>query len=231
MSTNTPLLLLIADERRIRALLRAALTNDGYRVVEATTAQEGLAQAVMHPPDLLLLDLDLPDADGLDLIHRLREWSAVPILILSTREEEADKVLALDSGADDYLIKPFGVSELLARVRVALRHAARSSQVSGNAIFCVGELRVDLAKRQVFVAQSEVHLTPTEYKLLTTLVRHAGKVVTQPQLCTAVWGPGSTHKNHNLRVHMTQLRHKLESDPSHPRYVVTEPGVGYRLKL
>jgi two-component system KDP operon response regulator KdpE len=169
--------------------------------------------------------------DGLEVIRRLREWSAVPIIILSVREREADKVLALDAGADDYLTKPFGVGELLARIRVALRHATHLTQVTDNPVFTVGELRVDLAKRQVFVGKTEVHLTPTEYKLLTTLVRHAGKVVTQPQLVKAVWGLASSNKDHNLRVHMAQLRQKIETDSTRPRYVVTEPGVGYRLKV
>jgi two-component system KDP operon response regulator KdpE len=231
MSNNTPLVLLIEDESRIRYFLRVTLTNNGYRLIEATTAQEGIVQAATHPPDLVLLDLALPDADGMEVIRRLREWTAVPIVVLSVREEEADKVLALDAGADDYLTKPFGVSELLARIRVALRHATPLLQEVDNPVFHVGDLRVDLAKRQVFVADHEVHLTPTEYKLLTTLVRYAGKVVTQPQLLKAVWGLADTNKDHNLRVHMAQLRRKLEADPTRPRYVVTEPGVGYRLKL
>jgi two-component system KDP operon response regulator KdpE len=231
MSNNTPLLLLIEDEYRIRYFLRVTLTNNGYRLIEATTAQEGLVQAATHPPDLVLLDLRLPDLDGLEVIRRLREWTAVPIVVLSAKEREEDKVLALDAGADDYLTKPFGVSELLARIRVALRHATHLTQAADHPIFNVGELRVDLAQRRVFRNETEVHLTPTEYKLLTTLVHHAGKVVTQPQLLKVVWGPDYVNKNHNLRVHMAQLRHKLEADPARPRYVVTEPGVGYRLKV
>jgi two-component system, OmpR family, KDP operon response regulator KdpE len=230
MSNNVPLLLLIEDEARVRYFLRVTLTHNGYRLVEATTAQEGLVQVATHPPDLVLLDLGLPDLDGLEVTRRLREWTAVPIIILSAREQEEDKVLALDAGADDYLTKPFGVSELLARIRVALRHTTDLTQAAAAPVFQVGDLRVDLAKRQVFVAATEVHLTPIEYKLLTMLVRHAGKVVTQPQLFKEVWGPDCTPKNHNLRVHMAQLRHKLEADPTRPRYLVTEPGVGYRLK-
>jgi two-component system KDP operon response regulator KdpE len=231
MSNNAPLLLLIEDEYRIRYFLRITLTNSGYRLVEATTAQAGLVQAATHPPDLVLLDLGLPDLDGLEVIRRLREWTPVPIIILSAREQEEDKVLALDAGADDYLTKPFGVNELLARIRVALRHATTLTQAADHPVFTVGDLRVDLAKRQVFMSDSEIHLTPIEYKLLTTLVHHAGKVVTQPQLLKAVWGLASTNKDHHLRVHMAQLRRKLEADPTRPRYVVTEPGVGYRLKL
>jgi two-component system KDP operon response regulator KdpE len=231
MSNNMPLVLLIEDERRIRYFLRVTLTNSGYRLIETTTAQEGLVQAAKHPPDLVLLDLGLPDLDGLEVIRRLREWTAAPILVLSAREQEADKVLALDAGADDYLTKPFSVNELLARIRVALRHATYLTQDADPSVFCVGDLRVDLAKRQVFVAGVEIHLTPIEYKLLTMLVHHAGKVVTQPQLLKAVWGPDHADKNHNLRVHLAQLRRKLEADPTRPRYLVTESGVGYRLKL
>jgi two-component system KDP operon response regulator KdpE len=231
MSNNAPLILLIEDEYRIRYFLRVTLTNNGYRLLETTTGQEGLVAAATHPPDLVLLDLGLPDLDGLEVIRRLREWTVTPIVVLSAREQEADKVLALDAGADDYLTKPFGVSELLARIRAALRHATPLLQGADNPVFNVGDLRVDLAKRQVFVGESEVHLTPTEYTLLTTLVRHAGKVVPQPHLLKAVWGLAVANKDHNLRVHMAQLRHKLEADPTRPRYVVTEPGVGYRLKL
>src|SRR5499433_2216294 len=225
-----PLILVIDDEPPIRRFLRAALLAHGYQVLEATTAQEGLTQATMHQPALIILDLGLPDLDGLELTRRLREWSTMPIIVLSARGQESDKVAALDAGADDYLTKPFGVGELLARMRVALRHTARTTQEPGEAVFTVGDLRVDMARRQVFVTNQEVHLTPIEYKLLITLVRYAGKVVTHHQLLREVWGPGASSETHYLRVYMGQLRHKLEANPARPRYLVTESGVGYRLR-
>src|SRR6186997_742712 len=187
MASPAVVVLLIEDEPQMRRFLRAALENGSYQLVEAGTAREGLAHAAGRNPDIILLDLGLPDGDGLDVTRRIREWSTRPIIVLSARGMEADKVAALDAGADDYLTKPFGVGELLARMRVALRHTNHLSQEADESIFSVGHLRVDLAKRQVFVAETEVHLTPIEYKLLTTLVRHAGKVVTQPQLVKAVW--------------------------------------------
>jgi two-component system KDP operon response regulator KdpE len=180
---------------------------------------------------VILLDLGLPDADGLDVTRRLREWAATPVIVISARGMETDKVGALDAGADDYLTKPFGVGELLARIRVALRHASRSSDDPADPVFTQGELTVDLARRQVFVAGTEVHLTPTEYKLLTLLVRHAGKVVTQRHALREVWGPNYVTQTHYLRVYMAQLRHKLEHEPARPRLLLTEPGVGYRLKV
>ncbi len=182
-------------------------------------------------PDLVVLDLGLPDMDGLEVIRQLRGWSAVPIIILSARQQEGDKVLALDAGADDYLTKPFGVAELLARIRVALRHATRSTSDSESPIFEVGDLRVDLSLRQVIVEGKEVHLTPIEYKLLVTLVHHAGKVLTHRHLLREVWGPGYAEESHYLRVYVAQLRRKLEADPARPRYLITEPGVGYRLRV
>jgi two-component system, OmpR family, KDP operon response regulator KdpE len=230
MAENQPTVLVIEDEVQIRRFLRATLTANGYRLVEATTAQEGLMQAATRQPEVVILDLGLPDLDGLEVTRRLREWTTVPIIVLSARGQESDKVTALDAGADDYLTKPFSVSELLARLRVALRHAARTSQESGEPLFAVGDLRVDLARRQVSIAEQPVHLTPIEYKLLTTLVRYAGRVVTHRQLLQEAWGPGYSDANHYLRVYMGQLRHKLEADPARPRYLVTEPGVGYRLK-
>jgi two-component system KDP operon response regulator KdpE len=231
MSENPPLILVIEDETQIRRFLRATLTNSNYRLVEATTAQDGLVQAATRLPDLVILDLGLPDMDGLQVIEQLREWTAVPIIILSARQQEGDKVQALDAGADDYLTKPFSVGELLARIRVALRHYARAGQEAENTVFTLNELRVDQSRRLVFVGEQEVHLTPIEYKLLTTLVQHAGKVVTQRQLLKEVWGPAYTTESHYLRVYMGQLRHKLEADPARPRYLITEPGVGYRLKV
>ena len=195
---------------------------------EAETAERGVQSAAAEPPDAVILDLGLPDADGLEVIRRLREWSAVPIIVLSARGREADKIAALDGGADDYLTKPFGTGELLARLRVALRHASRSEKVDESS-FTVGGLRVDLVARRVFIDDAEVHLTPTEYRLLTTLVRHAGKVVTHRQLLKEVWGPDSIEENQYLRVYFGQLRRKIEVDPARPRYLLTEPGVGYRL--
>ncbi len=231
MPESGPIVLVIEDEMPIRRFLRATLVNHGYRFAEAATAQEGLTQVATQKPDAVILDLGLPDLDGLEVTRRLREWTTLPIIVLTARGQEQDKVAALDAGADDYLTKPFGVNELLARIRVALRHAARTGQDSNEPIFKVGDLRIDLTRRQVFVKEAEVHLTPTEYRLLAVLVQHAGRVVTHHQLLAAVWGPGYENENNYLRVHMTQLRHKLEADPTRPRYVVTELGVGYRLKV
>jgi two-component system KDP operon response regulator KdpE len=221
----------IEDDTQIRRFLRTTLTSSGYRLLEATTAGEGLKQASLHHPDVIILDLGLPDLDGLDVTRRLREWTLTPIIVVSAREQERDKVSALDAGADDYLTKPFGTSELLARIRVALRHALRTMRGDEEPVFAVGGLRVDLARRQVFMEDQEVHLTPIEYKLLTTLVHYAGKVVTRHQLLKEVWGPSYASEDHYLRVYMGQLRHKLEADPTRPRYLMTEPGVGYRLKI
>jgi len=222
--------LLIEDEPQMRRFLRAALENEAYSLVEAATAREGLAQAAGRNPDVILLDLGLPDGDGIDVTRRIREWARTPIVVISARGQERDKVAALDAGADDYLTKPFGVGELMARLRVALRHAARAPDAPAEPVFAVGDLRVDLALRRTFVADREVHLTPTEYKLLTTLVRHAGKVLTHRHLLREVWGPNAVEHSHYVRVYMTQLRHKLEADPARPRYLLTEPGVGYRLQ-
>ena len=230
MADNHPTVLVIEDESQIRRFLRATLTANGYRLLEATTAQEGLMQAATRQPEVVILDLGLPDLDGLEVTRRLREWTTVPIIVLSARGQESDKVTALDAGADDYLTKPFSVGELLARLRVVLRHATRTSQEPGEPMFAVGELRVDLARRHVYIAEQQVHLTPLEYKLLTTLVRYASRVVTHRQLLQEVWGPGHSDAHHYLRVYMGQLRHKLEVEPARPRYLVTEPGVGYRLK-
>ena len=229
MSGPAPVVLLIEDEPQMRRFLRAALGTQPYELVEAPTAREGLAQAASRVPDLVLLDLGLPDADGLDVTRRLREWSRAPIIVISARGQERDKVAALDAGADDYLTKPFGVEELLARMRVALRHAARGVEGEGP-VFEACAVRVDLARRQVLRAGQEVHLTPNEYKLLATLVRHAGKVLTHRLLLKEVWGMNAINQTHYLRVYVTQLRHKLEADPTQPRLLITEPGVGYRLR-
>jgi two-component system, OmpR family, KDP operon response regulator KdpE len=224
------LILVIEDDSQIRRFLRTTLTSSGYHVLEAPNAQEGLRQASLQHPDLIILDLGLPDLDGLEVTNRLRAWSSTPIIILSVRDKERDKIAALDAGADDYLTKPFGAGELLARIRVALRHAIQTVQGTDDPVFAIDKLRVDLSHRQVFFSDSEVHLTPMEYKLLTTLIRHAGKVVTQHQLLKEVWGPAYTTEGHYLRIYMGQLRHKLEADPTQPKYLLTEPGVGYRLK-
>lgn len=231
MSEPLPTVLLIEDEPQIRRFLRVTLTANGYRLLEATTGEDGLLQAAMRQPEVILLDLGLPDLDGLEVTRRLREWTTVPIIVLSARGQETDKVAALDMGADDYVTKPFGVGELLARLRVALRHAVRLSQEAGEPIFTLGELRLDLVRRQVWVGSQEIHLTPIEYKLLATLVHYAGMVVTHRQLLKEVWGSGAVESTHYLRVYMGQLRHKLEADPARPRYLVTESGVGYRLKI
>jgi len=225
-----PLLLVVEDDPQMRKFLRASLSSHGYRLIEAVNGAEGLTQAASYNPDLVLLDLGLPDIDGLVVTARLREWASVPIIVISARGQEDDKINALDGGADDYLTKPFGTGELLARIRVALRHSARTRQERSEPILTVGELSVDLEKRTVHVAGSEVHLTPIEYKLLATLLKNAGKVLTHRQLLKEVWGPGYANNTQYLRVYMVQLRHKLERDAARPRYLVTEPGVGYRLR-
>lgn len=227
---QNPLVLVIEDDVQIRRFLRTTLTSSGYRLLEAATGNEGINKAALNAPDVIILDLGLPDLDGLEVMRRLREWSLIPVIVVSAREQERDKVAALDIGADDYLTKPFGTSELLARIRVAQRHALRQMQESEEPYFRVGGLHVDLAHRQVLIDDREVHLTPLEYRLLTTLVRFAGRVMTHRQLLREVWGPSYTNENHYLRVYMGQLRHKLEADPTRPRYLITEPGVGYRLK-
>jgi two-component system KDP operon response regulator KdpE len=219
----------VEDEPQLVRFLRATLEDQGYRVALAATGKEGLAEATMRSPDLILLDLGLPDIDGVEIARRIREWSQTPIIVVSARGKEAQKVEVLDAGADDYLTKPFGVGELLARVRVALRHAGRVEQ-TGQSIFETGDLRIDLSARRVTLGGEEIHLTRTEYKLLTALAKHAGKVLTHRQLLLEVWGPESTEQSQYLRVYMGQLRHKLEKDPARPRYILTEVGVGYRLQ-
>lgn len=230
MSGPKPVVLIIEDEQAIRRFVRATLESQSFALVEAKNATEGLSLAASHNPELILLDLGLPDLDGLEVIRKLREWASVPIIVLSARGKEKDKVAALDLGADDYLTKPFGVGELLARMRVSLRHARATASGDNQPIFETGKLRVDFEHRRVFVGNKEIHLTPLEYKLLTVLVRHAGKVVTQRQLLLDVWGQARDDQNQYLRIYVHQLRHKLESDPLRPRYLLTEPGVGYRLK-
>lgn len=219
--------LVVEDEAPVRRFLRAALEGHGFRLVEATTIREAEQLAPGHNPDLFLLDLGLPDGDGIALARRLRDWTRAPIIVLSARGREEDKVAALDAGADDYLTKPFGVNELLARMRVALRHAGAGP--GGEPVFEAGPLRVDLARREVTVDGREVRLTPTEFRLLALLARHAGKVLTHRMILREVWGPAASEV-HYVRVHMAELRKKLEAEPARPRLLVTEPGVGYRLR-
>jgi len=227
--TQGPVVILVEDEPEIRRFLRATLGSHGYRLVEAITAQEGLQAAETRQPDLIILDLGLPDMDGLEVIRRLREWTQVPILVLSARGQEADKVAALDAGADDYVSKPFGVGELLARMRVALRRVERTGRAADEQGFATGDLQIDLAHRRVVVQGQDIHLTPIEYRLLTTLARHAGRVLTRNQLLKEVWGRAYTDQAHYLHVYMATLRRKIEVDPARPRHILTEPGVGYRL--
>lgn len=229
MTEPGPLILLVEDEAQMRRFLRVSLGAQGFRLVESETGADAVVQTAARVPDVVLLDLGLPDMDGLEVTRRIREWTLVPIIVLSARGQEEDKVNALDAGADDYLTKPFSARELLARIRVALRHAAR---VAGKAepVFSEGELTVDLAKRLVSLSGQEVHLTPIEYKLLVLLVQNAGKVLTHRQLLREVWGPNATEQTQYLRVYMNQLRHKLEREPARPRLLLTEPGVGYRLR-
>jgi two-component system KDP operon response regulator KdpE len=227
MSSDRARILLIEDEAEIRRFIRASLQASQYVVQEAETGREGLLKCKSQPPDVVLLDLGLPDISGFEVIQQLRTWSSVPIVIVSARGQEADKVTALDAGADDYLTKPFGVNELLARLRVMLRRKAQSSDSSASA-FEAGQLKVDLSRRQVFVRGEEVHLTPTEYRILTVLIADAGKVLTHRQLLHEVWGPDCTHEVHYLRVYMNQLRRKIGDDTTPPKLLQTEPGIGYR---
>jgi two-component system, OmpR family, KDP operon response regulator KdpE len=222
--------LVVEDELQMLRFLRTALTAQGYEVREAGTARDALVEATTNRPELILLDLGLPDGDGIELTRRFREWTAVPIIVISARGREDDKVLALDAGADDYLTKPFGVNELLARMRVALRHAALSGTDTSSIVIEAGPLRIDQARREVTVDGREVRLTPIEYRLLALLAVNAGKVLTHRQILKAVWGPPYMGETHYLRVFMAQLRRKIEADPARPRLLVTEPGVGYRMK-
>jgi two-component system KDP operon response regulator KdpE len=223
-----PLVLVVEDELPIRRFLRASLAAEGYRVEEADTGEKALKVAARQAPDLVLLDLGLPDLDGREVLRRLREWLSAPVVILSARDQEKEKVAALDAGADDYLTKPFGTAELLARLRVALRHTARVAGDPEATAFESGDLKVDLASRRVLVKGAEVRLTPLEYKLLSTLVRHAGKVLTHRFLLKEVWGLVQ-QEPHHLRVFMASLRRKIEAEPARPRHLLTEQGVGYRL--
>jgi two-component system KDP operon response regulator KdpE len=231
MNNNTPskpqaIALVIDDEPQIRRLLRVTLEANGYRVFDAATGNDGLVEAAQRRPDVVLLDLGLPDLDGLTVLKRLREWSHVPVVVLTVLDREEDKVNALDAGADDYVTKPFGSGELLARLRAALRHTLDQA---ASPVFVAGNLEVDLAARVVRKRGQEVKLTPIEYSLVRLFVIHAGKVLTHRQLLTEVWGPKSLEQSHYLRVHIAHLREKLEDDPSQPKLILTEPAVGYRL--
>jgi len=229
MPTGDIHILVIEDEQPIRRFLRAALANESYRVSEAASGEEGLRAAAGDPPELIILDLGLPDLDGQEVLARLREWYTGPIIVLSARDQEAQKVRALDHGADDFVTKPFGIGELLARMRTALRRVQRSG--SEVTTITIGDVRVDLAARLVYRRGQEVHLTPLEYKLLATLIQNSGKVLTHRYLLREVWGPHNVQENHYLRVFVASLRRKLEEDPAQPRYLLTEQGVGYRFSV
>jgi two-component system KDP operon response regulator KdpE len=228
MSQGGPRVLVVDDEPAIRRFLCTSLTAHDYSVFEAVNGQEALAAVLAHRPDLVILDLGLPDLDGIEVTRLLRGWSTVPVIILTVQEQESAKIAALDAGADDYVTKPFGMGELLARMRVALR---RSASPATEPVFTTGELTVDLTRRLVTVGERELQLTPTEYDLLRVLVTNAGKVLTHRQLLRQVWGVAYQEETHLLRVNMSNLRHKLEPDPARPNYIITEPGVGYRLRV
>jgi two-component system KDP operon response regulator KdpE len=219
---------IVDDEVQIRRFLRISLEANGYQVYEAENGQTALAEIPLRHPDLVLLDLGLPDMDGISVLKRLREWTQVPVIILSVRNSDEDKIAALDAGADDYLTKPFSIGELLARLRVAQRHAHPEAE---SVVFQSGDLQVDLSQRLVTVGGQEVKLTPTEYALLLVLIRHVGKAVTHRQLLREVWGTEYAEETHYLRVYVGQLRHKIEADPTHPHIILTEPGIGYRLVM
>lgn len=227
MSDSRPRILIVDDERAIRRFLSTVLEAQDYRTFEAESGQEGIMTVAQSRPDMVILDLGLPDMDGVEVIRRLREWSQIPIIVLSVRDQESDKIAALDAGADDYLTKPFGAGELMARLRVALRHVA---DLGSEPVVQVGELTVDLARREIRRGDKDIQLTPTEYDLLRVLVTYAGKVITHRQLLRRVWGDTYSDEAHLLRVNISNLRHKLEPDPARPQYIITEPGVGYRFR-
>ncbi|MGJ0491788.1 response regulator [Methylobacter sp.] len=231
MAKTNSVIIVIEDDPSIRRFLRTGLSMHGFSLFEADTGKQGIVEAGIRKPDLVILDLGLPDMDGVEVIKAIRAWSAMPIIILSARSSEQHKIDALDAGADDYLTKPFGFGELLARIRVALRHALRSQDQSQDGVFATANLKVDLNNRLVSVDGREVHLTPIQYRLLTVLVKHAGKVLTHQQILKEVWGPSYQENAHYLRIYMSQLRQKLEADPTQPKFLLTESGVGYRLKV
>lgn len=230
MANLKTVVIVIEDDPPIRRFLRTSLAAQGFEVHEADCGQRGLVEAGCRKPDLIILDLGLPDIDGVDLVKQIREWTQVPVIVLSARSAEQSKIDALDAGADDYLTKPFGLGELLARIRVALRHSAGNPDATQAGVFATGSLRVDLQNRLVEVDGREVRLTPIQYRLLAVLVKHAGKVLTHHQILKEVWGPSHIEDSHYLRIYMSQLRQKLEEEPAKPRYLLTESGVGYRLK-
>ena len=231
MANPKPVVVVIEDDPPIRRFLRTGLSTHGFIVFEADNGRQGIVEAGVRKPDLIILDLGLPDVDGVEVIRAIREWSAMPIIILSARSAEQSKIEALDAGADDYLTKPFGLGELLARTRVALRHWSRVPEQNPSGVFTTGQLQVDLLNRLVRVGDQEIHLTPIQYRLLAVLVQHAGKVLTHRQILNEVWGPSHTESSHYLRIYMSQLRQKLEHDPTQPEFLLTESGVGYRLKV
>ena len=231
MSKIEPVIVVIEDDQPIRRFLRTSLSTHGFAVYEADNGKQGIIEAGVRKPDLLILDLGLPDIDGVEVIRSVRAWSDIPIVVLSARNAEQQKIDALDAGADDYLTKPFGFGELLARIRVALRHSNRSYDPTGNEVFQAANLRMDLLNRVVSIDGNEVHLTPIQYRLLGVLVKHAGKVLTHQQILKEVWGPSYQENAHYLRIYMSQLRQKLEADPTRPKLLLTESGVGYRLKI
>ncbi|MGZ5026733.1 MAG: response regulator [Methylobacter sp.] len=229
MNNTKPVIVVIEDDPQIRRFLRTSLRVQGFQVIEAETGERGIVEIGTRKPELVILDLGLPGMDGIEVIRKVREWSAVPIIVLSARSRESNKIAALDAGADDYLTKPFGIGELLARIRVSLRHAAQLDGDSVDTRFCVGDLQVDLTRRSVHIGDREIHLTPIEYRLLAVLIHHAGKVMTHRQLLLEVWGPAYVEHAHYVRIYMGQLRRKIETDPAQPIYLLTEAGVGYRL--
>ena len=231
MANSKPVVVVIEDDPPIRRFSRTGLSTHGFVVFEADNGRQGIIEAGVRKPDLIILDLGLPDMEGVEVIRAIREWSAMPIIILSARSAEQSKIEALDAGADDYLTKLFGLGELLARTRVVLRHWFRMPEQNLSEVFTTGNLKVDLLNRWVHIGDQEIHLTPTQYRLLSILVQNAGKVLTHRQILKDVWGPSNTENSHYLRIYMSQLRQKLEEDPTQPKYLLTESGVGYRLKV
>jgi two-component system KDP operon response regulator KdpE len=231
MSKTDPVIIVIEDDPPIRRFLRTGLTAQGFTVFEAETGKQGIIEAGIRKPNLVILDLGLPDMDGVEVIKAIRSWSSMPIIILSARSSEQSKIDALDVGGDDYLTKPFSIGELLARIRVALRHSSRPLDQAQSDIFVSANLKIDLVNRLVSIDDQEVHLTPIQYRLLSTLIKHAGKVLTHQQILKEVWGPSYQENAHYLRIYMSQLRQKLEADPTQPKFLLTESGVGYRFKV